>query len=329
MDQKIDITQKIPIVSVCVVTFNQERYIRDCLMSVIMQYTDVSLEILVGDDHSDDSTSCIIKELVNEFPHIIYHFYHKNRLGFGSKNYHFLIGKAKGKYIAHLDGDDFWLPGKLAAQINFMEKNPDCPAVYTNAFTISDDGQPMGLFNNPQPTRININELVRHGNFLNNSSILYRSSLRQNILALQPPFLDYQIHLRHARYGAVGYINQALVVYRVNSSSSVIIRSNDFIRYSYWNALLDVPRELILKEDLAKGMADFMRRTFFRSIRLKSFSLIYEWWPRIVTQAPVGRMRMIYWTLWSILRTGLFEIMGTACARISGSRIKVLYWHRH
>lgn len=327
MDQKIDIIQKIPIVSVCVVTFNQERYILDCLMSVIAQHTNVSLEILVGDDHSTDSTSSIIKELADKFPHLIYHFYHINRLGFGSKNYHFLIGKAKGKYIAHLDGDDFWLPGKLAAQVNFMEKNPDCPAVYTNAFTIRDDGQPMGLFNNPQPTRININELVRHGNFLNNSSILYRASLRENILTLQPPFLDYQIHLRHAQHGAIGYINQALVAYRVNSSSSVIIQSNNLVRHLYWNALLDVPRELILKKDLAKGMADFMRRIFFRSIRIKSCSLIYEWWPRIMIQAPVGRIRMIYWTLLSIFRTGLFEIIGTACARISRSQIKVLYWH--
>lgn len=316
----------VPRVSVCVVTYNHARYIHDCLMSVLAQAEDVLLEILVGDDLSEDETSEIIKILAKKHPGTIYYFRHAERKG-PAGNYQFLIDKARGEYIAHLDGDDFWLPGKLAAQVSFMERNPDCPAVYTNAFTIRDDGQPMGLFNNPQPTRININELIRHGNFLNNSSILYRSSLRENILALQPPFLDYQIHLRHAQYGTIGYINQALVVYRVNSSSSVIIQSNNLIRNLYWNALLDVPCELILKEDLAKGMADFMRRIFFRSIRLKSCSLVYEWWPRIMIQAPVGRVQMIYWTLLSILRTGLFEIIGTACARISGSRIKILYWH--
>ena len=328
MDQKTGITRQTPLVSVCVVTYNHKRYIRDCLMSVIAQCTDVSIEILVGDDHSEDGTSKIIEELANKFPYIIHHFYHKERLGFGSKNYQLLIKKAKGKYIAHLDGDDFWLPGKLAAQVHFMEQHPDCPAVYSNAIVIRDDGVPLGVFNNPQPTRLDINSLLRYGNFLNHSSMLYRAFLRENLLTLQAPFLDYRIHLNHAKHGAIGYLNQAFVAYRVNSSSSIIIHANDKVRGLYWEALLDVPRDSVNVDDLAKSIAEFARSIFFRSIKIKKVSLIRQWLPIIMMGSPVSRAKMSILIFLAIIRVGIQESLAALYARLSGNPLKILYYRR-
>ena len=313
-----------PKVSVCVTTYNHAHYIHDCLMSVIAQSKDVSLEILVGDDQSDDGASTIIEALANEYPDLIRYFRHEKRLG-GCKNYQFVMQQAKGSFIAYLDGDDFWLPGKLIAQVRFMEQNQECSAVYSNALAISNDGMLLGVFNNQQPTKFDINYLLRRGNFLNHSSMLYRASLREDLLSLQSYFLDYLIHLRHAKHGTIGYLNQALVGYRVNSSSSIIVHANDDVRRFYWEALLDTPRESIIKDDLAKGMADFMRRIFFRSIRLKSWSLVRKWWPCILTEAPAGRGKMIFWTVLAILHTGFFEIVEVAYARIGGSQMRILY----
>ena len=128
----------LPRVTVCIVTYNHERYIHDCIMSVLAQAHDVSLEVLIGDDQSTDRTEEIARALAARFPDVIRYFRHENRLGPGG-NYQFLIGRARGEYIAHLDGDDFWLPGKLTKQISVMDKDSGVSASYTNALCIDDD----------------------------------------------------------------------------------------------------------------------------------------------------------------------------------------------
>jgi len=313
-----------PLVSVCIVTFNHERYIRDCLMSVIAQSSDVTLEILVGDDFSEDRTSVIVEALAAEYPHLIRHFRHVPRLG-PTENYLSLIREARGTLIAHLDGDDFWLPGKLAAQMSFLEQHPDCSAVYSNAFVVRDDGVPLGFFNNPQPERFDLNGLLRRGNFLNHSSMLYRASLRENLLALPTPFLDYRVHLRHAQHGAIGYLNQVLVGYRVNSSSSILVHANAMVRRLYWEALLDAPRDSVNADDLAAGMAEFARRVFFRSAKMKDIPLLLQWLSIVMAASPVGRLKMGILIFAAILRVGIQEAVATLCARLGGNRLKILY----
>ena len=80
----------VPLVSVCILTCNHVRYIGDCIMSAVSQSSDVSLEILVGDDCSDDGTSDIVHSLVQQFPGLIHHVRHQTRDA--GKNYQFLIG---------------------------------------------------------------------------------------------------------------------------------------------------------------------------------------------------------------------------------------------
>jgi glycosyltransferase involved in cell wall biosynthesis len=314
-----------PKVSVCIVTYNHERYIHDCIMSVIAQGSDVTLEILVGDDLSTDSTPEIIGALAKEYSHLIRYFGHKKRLGYGSKNYQALIREACGTYIAHLDGDDFWLPGKLAAQISFLEKHPDCSAVYSNALAIKDNGEPIGLFNNHQPSRFDVNALLKRGNFLNNSSMCYRSDLRNNLLEMKAPFLDYRINLCHALYGPLGYLNQALVGYRVNSSSSIIVHSNDLVRSLYWEALLNVPIDTVNSDALAHGMAEFARSVFFRSLRINKISLFNKWLPTVLKSSPVGKTKMLLLVFGAIFRVAIQEVLASIFTRVSGNQMKILY----
>lgn len=313
-----------PCVSVCIVTYNHERYIRQCIMSVMAQTQDVPLEILVGDDLSSDGTESIVRELADRFPESIRYFRHTTRKG-PAGNYQLLIKEARGQYIAHLDGDDFWLPGKLAAQVEFLKTYADCPSVYTNAFCIHDNGTPDGIFNNTQPMRFNINALLHRGNFLNHSSMLYRATLKHELSEMQAPFLDYRIHLRLARHGDIGYLNQALTVYRVSSSSSIILNANDNVRILYWEALCDVPVGLVNPRDLSQGMAEFMRTIFFRSIRTHSWSLITTWWPRILERTPAGKVGMLAWAAWAIWRTGMSEISALLCRRLTGNPMKIHY----
>ncbi|WP_295448961.1 glycosyltransferase [uncultured Thiodictyon sp.] len=315
---------KQPLISVCVATFNHERYISDCLMSIIAQEVPGTLEILVGDDNSGDATKEVVTAVANRFPDVIFYRCHQPQLG-AAANYQSLVQQARGRYIAHCDGDDFWLPGKLSAQIAFMENHPDCPAVYSNTFTIADDGCPLGVFNNFQPARFGIADLVRHGNFLNQSSVLYRAVLREVVLALPAPFIDYRMHLRFARSGAVGYLNRALVGYRVGSTSSMVMNAGDQVRQLYWDALLDVPAGSVPAIDRARGMADFARSAAFAAVRLRSLVLVRKWLPIVFRSSPVGGIRMAWLITAVIARAGVRRILVGVCQRVGGNAPYVLY----
>lgn len=225
-------------VTVCVATYNQQPYIRDCLLSILMQDCPTDLEILVGDDCSTDRTGTIISEVAEMHPGRLTILERTENLG-PSKNYQDMIRRASGDYIAHIDGDDYWMPNKLAAQLAYFSKNPECVAVYSNAHIIDDAGQLIGIFNNPQPAFFDTEYLLRRGNFLNHSSLLYRAEFKSAITDLSGSFIDYRMHLRLSRHGTFGYVNQDLVAYRSGSSTSMIKHIPFKVNDMYWEAITD------------------------------------------------------------------------------------------
>jgi hypothetical protein len=240
-------------------------------------------------------------------------------------NLEYLARTARGKYIAHLDGDDFWLPQKLRAQIAFLEAHGDAPAAYTNAFCILDSGLPLGVFSNFSGQRINATDLVRRGNFLHHSSLIYRASFLEDLFYRGSPLLDYHFHLRLSRHGALAYLPTPFTVYRVSSSTSILVHSNDYVRELYWKTLSDTAKPLVTPADLSAGMAEFMRSIFFRSIRLRSFHLIANWWPRILRNAPLGKAKLLAQAGWSIFRVGMREAVSSVCGKIVGNKMRILY----
>lgn len=317
---------KLPRVSVCITAYNHERYIRDCIMSVVAQAQDVPLEILIGDDQSSDCTEEIVHALAMRFPDMIRYFRHENRLG-GERNYQYLIEQAQGDYIAHLDGDDYWLPGKLAKQVSLMDRMIEMSASYTNALCIDDRGEVIGIFNNPQPNELDIDYLLSRGNFLNNSSMLYRSRMKPVICDWPPKFVDYKIHIMLGLQGKIGYLNTLGVVYRVNSSTSMIVHQGENVRELYWQAISEVStKDKMSSNCRLSASADFLRRIFFKSVRLRSLKLLRKWWPIVSVANEHHKNRLVLLTMWSILFMGYREIMSHIAARLGGTRLRVIYW---
>jgi glycosyltransferase involved in cell wall biosynthesis len=111
-----------PLVSVWMVTYNHEKFIRQAIESVLMQVTDFQIEIIIGEDCSTDGTRKIIEELELQYPDIIKPIYHEKNVGAQRNAYEFCLPELKGKYIACLEGDDYWTdPYKLQKQIDFLE----------------------------------------------------------------------------------------------------------------------------------------------------------------------------------------------------------------
>ncbi|RJG05831.1 glycosyltransferase [Noviherbaspirillum cavernae] len=124
--------QKKPKVSVCVVTYNHEKYIEQCLQSIVDQEVDFEFEVIVGEDCSTDDTRGILRQFAERYPSVIKPIYNETNLG-ACKNYIAIQVAATGTYVAHCDGDDFWYPGKLAYQVEFLDNHPEIAAIFSNA----------------------------------------------------------------------------------------------------------------------------------------------------------------------------------------------------
>lgn len=127
-------------VSVVVITYNHESYIRQALDSILMQKVNFKYEVLVGDDSSSDKTQEILSEYEKKYPEVFKMFLRERNLGATRNNYELFI-RAKGKYIASLEGDDYWSDeNKLQFQVDFLEKNQQYIGTAHRCLVVNKDG---------------------------------------------------------------------------------------------------------------------------------------------------------------------------------------------
>lgn len=127
-------TDEKPKVSVIIPTFNRCHYLIEAVDSVLAQ-TYENIEVIVIDDGSTDGTNETLKDRYGE--KIIY-FWQENRGESVARNLGVSI--AKGEYIAFVDSDDLWLPGKLSRQMSILRNDPEIAAVFCEAWVIDQDG---------------------------------------------------------------------------------------------------------------------------------------------------------------------------------------------
>ena len=115
--------------SVFVVTYNQEQYIRQCLDSIVMQQTNFDYEVIIGEDCSTDCTHQICDEYAEKYSFIkVYH--HPMNLGL-VKNWEFVLNRCTGDYVAMIEGDDYWTnPKKLQTQVEYLDAHKDCQVCF-------------------------------------------------------------------------------------------------------------------------------------------------------------------------------------------------------
>lgn len=125
------------LISVIIPVFNVEKFVEEAINSIRNQ-TYKNLEIIIIDDASTDNTYNIIKKLEEEDSRIITYRNNKNSKIVESLN--FGISKAKGKYIARMDGDDTCSPNKLYEQYLYLQNHPEISLVGTNLNVIDEKG---------------------------------------------------------------------------------------------------------------------------------------------------------------------------------------------
>ncbi len=132
-----------PLLSIVCPAYNQEAFIAQTLDGFLSQQTSFSYEILVHDDASTDGTARIIAQYTERHPTIIRAFYQQtNQYSQGIPCVPNLFAKARGRYIAYCEADDYWTdPRKLQLQVDFLESHPDYVITYHDAFAFDENGQ--------------------------------------------------------------------------------------------------------------------------------------------------------------------------------------------
>lgn len=131
------------ILSICCITYNHDKYIRETLEGFLEQKIDFKYEILIHDDASTDKTREIIKEYQKRYPNLIKAIYQKqNQYSQGKPILENLFENANGKYLAICEGDDFWIDkNKLQKQVEFLENNQEYSAVYHNVYVVDENSK--------------------------------------------------------------------------------------------------------------------------------------------------------------------------------------------
>ncbi|MBP3424409.1 MAG: glycosyltransferase [Alistipes sp.] len=128
-----------PLVSVCMTTYNHEHYIAQAIESVLGQRTTFAVEVVVGEDCSTDSTLAICRKYEEQYPDRVRVVASESNIGM-HRNYRRTIEACRGKYIAMLDGDDWFSDmDKLQIQVEQLEKS-GAAMCYTRSERRGEDG---------------------------------------------------------------------------------------------------------------------------------------------------------------------------------------------
>ena len=242
------------LVSIVMVNYNQEKFLKKSIDSVLMQ-TYRNWELIIVDDGSTDASVNIIKE------------YKDDRIKpiFLKENCHICIATntgfavVKGKYIARLDSDDIWEKEKLEKQMDFMQKNPSAKVCFTQVELIDENGENidkqeselLSLYNSRQKNR---EEWIRFFFFVGNSllpTLLFEKELLDIVGGFKLnycPTHDFEFLIRLIKQTDFYFVEEKLVKYRRTStqnSASTVEKDTRFfneymdIRYHFFEGMTD------------------------------------------------------------------------------------------
>ncbi|MFL1012240.1 glycosyltransferase family 2 protein [Flavisericum labens] len=232
----------VPLVSVCVQTYQHVNYIKSCLDGILMQQTTFPFEVILGEDESSDGTRDICIEYTEKHSDRIRLFLRSRKdvifiNGNPTGRYNMVenLKASKGKYIALCEGDDYWTdPLKLQKQVDFLEANPYYAITFTNGEVnyenkldnnhliycdSLDSDKPYSNFKTPNSIT-SITDLA-NGNYLHTAGVVFKNWIKEKGI---PEYLykvtigDWPLHMRTSTFGLIKYLDINTFCYRVHEN---------------------------------------------------------------------------------------------------------------
>jgi len=264
--------------SVAVVSYNHSKYIKQALNSILMQNLDCAYEIIIGDDCSTDETQEIIKEYHKQYPDMIKPILRKNNIG-PTKNLYDVLLNCSGKYIAILEGDDFWTdPNKLRLQTDFLENN-NSYAACTHRYSVVDEENNiiqesyMGP-GRPQDGIYSINDFENYIYFGHLGTLVFRNIILQpkhdySIISSAHNFVsDMTICVILCCLGDVFVLSENMMSYR---SMQVEGGTNYCSTIAKTNLMLE-------RYDYLKKLENYCKNEMNCKLKHTDRMLYYTWW---------------------------------------------------
>ena len=208
--------------SVLLVTYDHESYIRRALLALFGQEIDGPIELVIADDGSSDRTVDIIREFEGTDSRFQFKYLDgAPHLGI-TRNYQRGFAACSGEYVAILEGDDYWIsPMKLQRQYDFLEGHWECDLCAVNYFLYEQDEArftPLAVIGNGHQF-FGARDLIATNPVGNFSACMYRKAaldaLPQGLFALES--YDWIVNICVSRTSLIGFLEEPMSVYRRHS----------------------------------------------------------------------------------------------------------------
>jgi len=212
-----------PVVSVAITAFNSANWLPRALDGVLMQRTNFPIEIVLGDDGSQDATVDIARSYRERNSTLFKILERPANIGI-QRNYYETFEHCSGKFIAWLDADDSWTdPEKLTAQVNALESDPSISVCCHRVRWVTHDGEvKREIYPSSAPGRYGLAEIIR-SNFVPSPSIMFRNGIQRALPAWYLDFAfmtDWPVLVMAALSGDILLLDRVMADYTLTPGSS-------------------------------------------------------------------------------------------------------------
>ena len=270
-----------PLLSVCLITYNHENYIRQAIEGVVCQKVNFDWELIIADDFSTDSTRTILKEYQEKYPNQIRLILQEKNVG-PAQNWLDLMNTPKSKYIAYFEGDDYWInENKLQKQVDFLEQNPSFTLCHSNVKVINLEGETIDNHQLKNWNKINPILDYRFAIFTPiafSCTSVFRNIVSFNKLSKKVKAGDWMLWILLTLKGNAKYFDEKFSIYRVGSGiSGTSIWHKDFhYRVLFLFHQLSLKNSFSKNKWLIKGIVYFILFQISKITRIKKFIYIAE-----------------------------------------------------
>lgn len=251
-----------PLVSILIPSYNHEKYVDDCMRSLMEQDYD-NLEVIIIDDCSSDGTYQKIlsweKKLQGRFPIISIE---KNEQNLGvTKTLNKMMRRCQGKYIKTIASDDFFVSEGITKMVLFFETHPECGLIFANGiignkdthFPIRDEKEYKMYYDEAPELSGNLIEKMYQSNFIFAPGQMFSRKAYLQIGEFDEAIAieDWDYYMRIIIAMPIAFLNDIVVMYRYTNTSmtqSPSVKSRLIMRKSELQILTKykeyVPRQL-------------------------------------------------------------------------------------
>lgn len=207
------------LVSVCTITYNQEKYIEKAIESILLQEADFDFELVIGEDCSIDKTREICISYKNKYPEKLKLIQNETNIG-ASKNIINVISNCTGKYIAICEGDDYWTdPYKLQKQVDYLEANPEYSATcHQTEIIYEKNPEKKELYFQSNKRFLTKKDIIQSTSIHINSIVFRKEALMKYDIKNAKHLVDHALFILIAQSGKFKVFPEVMSVYRKHAN---------------------------------------------------------------------------------------------------------------